>query len=196
MAMPVDESFHAMKGYTYPSSKLSHSESEKDAFEVRAERHRTHTALRQVSRQIRRETMEFYFSSNTLVLSAQPDNMPTAIRWLDDADPQAFVYMRKIAFFSERKCGDDPCESYTETSLSLIDLRTFTISAVECEEYCKTCQEAHANQVDYYNDSEGMQELRRAGSTSTILGSDRKELLVEVMQGFSEIPCVSHEPEY
>ena len=121
--------------------------------------------------------------------------MPKTNCWLNDTDLQAFESMRKIAFFSERRCLDSSL-SDEETMLSVIDLKTYNLHAVNDTSSCKICQEVHANLADYYNESEEMKVIRCMGSTSTMLGSDRKELLVRIMQDLSRATSAPHKPEH
>lgn len=199
--MPVDQTFNPLHSdcfrrieeYDLPIADEDNEASEDLSKEEIVSKRKEHITAMHICRQIRGETMKFYFSSNTFVLWAQPDSMRITKRWLDHRDNSAFDYMRKVAFWSERHC----CVPIDDSQLlSVLDLPTLTLQAIELSQDCKLCQKAHADLVEVYNKGDELNLIRAEGGISTMLGRDRKELLVKVMEDIGEIesgpPCIDY----
>lgn len=193
MAMPVDETFHAFRGCTYEISAFKDSTSYNGPYTA-IPNQKNHVALMQICRQIRAETMNFYFSSNTLVLWARQFGLRASISWLHGQDLQVFDVLQRIDFFAGDRSVD--CEHLRVRGLDLprtyclrnmlcqLDLSGLTLRLIEGKRTCKTCLSAQTSFIDWYNEGE-LKELRNEGAALVMVSSERRDLIAKVLKDFS-----------
>ncbi|KAI5366288.1 hypothetical protein Slin15195_G078090 [Septoria linicola] len=187
MVMPIDTTFKPISGCTF--------QLEQDCLEWvhRPDTETGTNALMHVCRQVRAEAIKLYFASNTFILGTNP-LLGNAPLWLESIGIQALSSLRQVGFFvrSRQNLGcawwSDEEESVhpdCEMMLCILDIPKATVRHIKDEDACSCCNAVHARLISKYNDAVELLQLRQDGESSTMLPSDRKDLLLQIRTGLA-----------